>query len=63
MRVDLARFSDMSAADFSDDTLAKGAKGVLGYGEFHGMAYSQLNVRSSRIHFMKSCGNYMYVCN
>jgi uncharacterized protein YegP (UPF0339 family) len=70
-------FSDMSAADFSDDTLAKGAKGVLGYGEFHGMAYSQLNVRSSRdldafrvraangtdIHFMKSCGNYMYVCN
>ena len=70
-------FSDMSAADFSNDTLAKGAKGVLGYGEFHGMAYSQLNVRSSRdldafrvraangtdIHFMKSCGNYMYVCN
>ena len=70
-------FSDMSAADFSNETLAKGTKGLLGYGEFHGLAYSTLNVRSPRdleafrvraangtdIHFMKTCGNYMYVCN
>lgn len=70
-------FSDMSAADFSNETLAKGTKGLLGYGEFHGIAYSQLNVSSPRdleafriraangtdIHFMKTCGNYMYVCN
>jgi len=70
-------FSDMSAADFSNETLAKGTKGLLGYGEFHGLAYSQLNVKSPRdleafrvraangtdIHFMKTCGNYMYVCN
>lgn len=70
-------FSDMSAADFSNETLAQGTKGLLGYGEFHGLAYSQLNVSSPRdleafriraangtdIHFMKTCGNYMYVCN
>jgi len=70
-------FSDMSAADFSNETLAKGTKGLLGYGEFHGLAYSQLNVKSPRdleafrvravngtdVHFMKTCGNYMYVCN
>jgi len=70
-------FSDMSAADFSNETLAKGTKGLLGYGEFHGLAYSTLNVSSPRdleafriraangtdIHFMKTCGNYMYVCN
>ena len=70
-------FSDMSASDFSNETLAQGTKGLLGYGEFHGVSYSALNVKSSRdleafrvraangmdVHFMKSCGNYMYVCN
>ena len=70
-------FSDMSAADFSNETLALGTKGLLGYGEFHGVAYSALNVTSPRdleafrvraangtdVHFMKTCGNYMYVCN
>ena len=70
-------FSDMSAADFSNETLALGTKGLLGYGEFHGLAYSKLNVTSPRdleafrvraangtdVHFMKTCGNYMYVCN
>ena len=70
-------FSDMSAADFSNETLALGTKGLLGYGEFHGVAYSTLNVTSPRdleafrvraangtdVHFMKTCGNYMYVCN
>ena len=66
----------MSASDFSNDTLAKGSKGLLGYGDQHAYGYSQLNVRSSRdleafrvrgangqtVHFMKTCGNYMYVC-
>ena len=70
-------FRDMSAADFSNETLALGTKGLLGYGEFHGVAYSTLNVTSPRdleafrvraangtdVHFMKTCGNYMYVCN
>jgi len=64
-------FSDMSAADFSNETLAKGTKGLLGYGEFHGLAYSTLDLEAFRvraangmdIHFMKTCGNYMYVCN
>ena len=70
-------FAGMSAADFSNETLAQGTKGLLGYGEFHGVAYSTLNVTSPRdleafrvraangtdVHFMKTCGNYMYVCN
>jgi len=73
----LAADKAMAAKKLATEKAAAANKGVLGYGEFHGMAYSQLNVRSSRdleafrvraangtdIHFMKSCGNYMYVCN
>ncbi len=69
-------FSEIQASDFSEDTLPQGAKGLLGFGDFHGVAVSQLNVRSKNdleafrirgangtdIHFMKSCGNYMYMC-
>jgi len=68
-----------NAADpsmFSSVTLEKGVKGVLGYGDFHGMQYSQLNVTRAQdleafnvraangrnVNFMKSCGNFMYVC-
>ncbi len=69
-------FADAKAAYFSDDTLVRGSKGLLGYGPFHGLEYSQLNVASDRdlrafriqaangssVYFMKTCGNYMYVC-
>ena len=69
-------FSDANASMFSAVSLPQGTKGVLGYGEFHGNQYSQLNVTSARdleafnvraangrnVNFMKTCGNFMYVC-
>ncbi len=69
-------FKDVNASAVSDVRLTKGSKGVLGFGEFHGHTFSQLNVRDDRdleafaiqgangqtIHFMKTCGNFMYVC-
>jgi uncharacterized protein YegP (UPF0339 family) len=69
-------FADMDASMFSDDTLANGTSGLLGFGAQHALQYSTLNVtdpthleafkvRSANgtdVHFMKRCGNYMYVC-
>lgn len=69
-------FRDANAGLFSSVELARGSKGVLGFGDFHGVQYSQLNVKSDRdlkafkitaasgpdIYYMKTCGNYMYVC-
>ncbi len=69
-------FADARPDMFSEAVLERGAKGVLGYGDFHGIGYSQLNVKSDRdlkafriqaasgpdIFYMKTCGNYMYVC-
>lgn len=69
-------FGDMDASMFSNDTLANGTSGLLGFGSSHALQYSTLNVadqtnleafkvRSANgtdIHFMKRCGNYMYVC-
>ncbi|MEE9348041.1 MAG: YegP family protein [Robiginitomaculum sp.] len=69
-------FSDAKASMISDDTLASGTRGILGFGNFHGYAYSALNTsgadleafriqgaNGSVVHFMKTCGNYMYGCN
>ena len=69
-------FSDVDASVFSNDTLPYGAEGLLGYGQRHILQYSKLNVpprdleafrvRSKNgcdIHYMKTCGNYMYACN
>jgi len=69
-------FADARPDMFSEAVLERGAKGLLGYGDFHGIGYSQLNVKSDRdlkafriqaasgpdIFYMKTCGNYMYVC-
>jgi len=69
-------FSSATAADFSEQTLQNGVTGMLGIGDQHHYRYSRLNVtdpadlQSFRIkskngcdiNFMKSCGNYMYVC-
>lgn len=68
-------FSAMDASMFSEDVLARGEKGLLGFSEYHALQYSVLNtndrdrqafrVRAASgqdIHFMKSCGNFMYVC-
>ena len=69
-------FRDMDASMFSNDTLANGTSGLLGFGSQHALQYSSLNVtdvtnleafkvRSANgtdVHFMKRCGNFMYVC-
>jgi len=69
-------FSEANASMFSAVSLPQGTQGVLGYGDFHGNQYSKLNVTSARdleafnvraangrnVNFMKSCGNFMYVC-
>lgn len=69
-------FANMDASMFSNDTLTKGTSGLLGFGAQHALQYSTLNVsdpthleafkvRSANgtdVHFMKRCGNYMYVC-
>ncbi len=71
-----AAFTDMDASMFSNDSLANGSSGLLGFGPQHALQYSTLNmsdvsnleafkVRSangSDVHFMKRCGNFMYVC-
>ena len=69
-------FVNMDASMFSNDTLPKGTSGLLGFGTEHALQFSTLNVndpshleafkvRSANgadVHFMKRCGNYMYVC-
>jgi len=69
-------FQNMDASMFTNDTLANGTSGVLGYGQRHAVQFSTLNVtdpthleafkvRSANgtdVHFMKRCGNFMYVC-
>ena len=72
-----SNFRDMSAADFSNDTLANGSKGLLGVSSSHMLQYSMIqtndpshleafrlrSLNGTDLHIMKSCGNYMYVCN
>jgi len=69
-------FSDMDASMFSDETIANGTSGLLGFGAQHALQYSTLNLSDTAqlkafrvsstngtdVHFMKRCGNFMYVC-
>ena len=68
-------FKDMDASMFSNDTLNRGEKGLMGFGDSHHLQYSKLDViardleafrvraaNGQDVHFMKSCGNFMYVC-
>ncbi|WP_371396252.1 DUF1508 domain-containing protein [Fretibacter rubidus] len=68
-------FRAMDASMFSEDSLAFGETGLLGFSQMHALQYSKLNtndrdreafrVQSANgqdVHFMKTCGNYMYVC-
>lgn len=68
-------FKDMDASMFSNDTLNRGEKGLLGFARTHSLQYSKLDVEArdleafrvraangQDVHFMKSCGNFMYVC-
>ena len=70
-------FRDMDASMFTNDTLANGSTGLLGHGTEHALQFSKLSVtdlsnleafrvksaNGVEVHFMKRCGNYMYVCN
>ena len=72
-----SHFQDMSAADFTEDTLPNGSKGLLGFSTAHVLQYSKIQTEDPRhleafrvrslngtdVHIMKTCGNYMYVCN
>ncbi|MEP4051536.1 MAG: DUF1508 domain-containing protein [Litorimonas sp.] len=69
-------FNNMDASMFSHDTLPFGSSGLLGFGSEHVIQFSTLNtsdtthleafkiqsVNGTDVHFMKRCGNYMYVC-
>ncbi|WP_371397152.1 outer membrane protein [Fretibacter rubidus] len=68
-------FRDAQSYMFSEETLPMGTTGILGLGEQHHYAYSVLNTserdreafriqsaNGSVVHFMKTCGNYMYAC-
>ena len=68
-------FKDASASLFSEEVLPVGTTGLLGLGVVHHYAYSVLptndrdrqafRIQSANgqvVHFMKTCGNYMYAC-
>ena len=65
----------MDASMFSDTTIPNGTRAILGYGSQHALQYSRLDlerddinafrVRAANgcdVNFMKTCGNYAYVC-
>lgn len=68
-------FKDVTAAAFTNDTVANGARGILGYSPAHAYQYSEFNMTDVRdleafriqalngkdIYFMKTCGNYFYI--
>jgi len=69
-------FSDAQSYMFSEETLPVGTRGMLGLGAQHHYQYSVLpssdrdrqafriqSANGTVIHFMKTCGNYMYACN
>ena len=68
-------FRDANEFMFSEETLPAGTRGLLGLGEQHHYGYYVLDtnerdreafrIQSANgvvIHFMKTCGNYMYAC-
>lgn len=68
-------FSSANASLFSNVTLDRGQSGLLGFGTYHGFAHHALNtserdrraflIQSANgcdVHFMKTCGNYMFFC-
>ena len=69
-------FEAMDASMFSETTVPNGSRVMLGYGEQHALQYSELALRDSAdnsafrvqsangcdVAFMKTCGNFAYVC-
>ena len=60
---------------FTEETLPVGTRGLMGFGQPHHYSFSVLPVAESDrkafrirsangvvVHFMKTCGNYMYAC-
>ena len=69
-------FADAQSYMFSEEVLPVGTRGMLGLGAQHHYKYSILpstdrdrqafriqSANGSVVHFMKTCGNYMYACN
>jgi len=68
-------WADAQSYMFSEDVLPVGTRGLLGLGKVHHYEYSILpadekdrqafriqSANGSVVHFMKTCGNYMYAC-
>jgi uncharacterized repeat protein (TIGR01451 family) len=68
-------WADAQPYMFSDDVLPVGTSGLMGFGKQHHLQYSILpaieadreafriqSVNGTVVHFMKTCGNYMYAC-
>lgn len=68
-------WADAQSYMFSEDVLPVGTRGLLGLGKSHHYEYSILpstdrdrqafriqSANGSVVHFMKTCGNYMYAC-
>jgi hypothetical protein len=68
-------WADAQSYMFSEEVLPVGTRGLLGLGEQHHFEYSILptnerdrqafriqSANGSVVHFMKTCGNYMYAC-
>ena len=68
-------FRSASASLFSNATLDRGQSGLLGFGTYHGYGHYALNTserdrqaflikaaNGCDVHFMKTCGNYMFFC-
>ena len=68
-------FADAQANQISQGTITPGIKGILGFGKYSGYGYSQLDLKGKdlevfrieaangcHIHFMKTCGNLLFIC-
>ena len=69
-------WSDAQPYMFSEEILPVGTRGLMGFGQPHHYSFSILpvaetdreafriqSVNGAVVHFMKTCGNYMYACN
>ena len=69
-------FQDAESSQFSQEKLNPGIKGILGFGNYGGYAFSQLDLQGKdlevfrveaangcHIHFMKTGGNLFFVCH
>jgi len=68
-------WADAQPSMFTEETLEVGTRGLMGFGQSHNYSFSILPVEEvdreafriqsangAVVHFMKTCGNYMYAC-